>query len=202
LPGSKEERDMGRILSLTRKLNPYVRLPAQEEEKYEAEEVEKENPAARKTNARGAGKTGELKTQIAAGRNSKSAESGEEISRPRYCLDWKEVSEAEKKAESLARTSCATRSGDEGPMGCKESRRGHYDNVLGSQFADTANSTIGQQSRRHVRTVSGISIDIGKAPESSRHIVPSPLEPSLSVNFLVGATEARANHGCFSSQSF
>jgi hypothetical protein len=138
-------------------------------DKYEAEEVEKENPATRNTNARGAGKTGELETQIAAGRNRKSAESGQEISRPRHCLGWKAVSEAKKKAESLARTSCATRSGDEGPMGCKEIRRGHYDNVVGSQFSDAANPTTGQQSRRHVIIVSGISI--GTAGSQNRRVL-------------------------------
>jgi hypothetical protein len=130
-------------------------------DKYETEEVEKENPATRNTNARGAGKTGEFETQIAAGGNSKSAESGQEISRPRYCLGWKAVSEVKKKAESFARTSCATRSGHEGPMGCKEILRGHYDNIVGSQFSDAATSTIRQQSRRHVIIVSGKSIGTG-----------------------------------------
>jgi hypothetical protein len=121
---AKEGRDMSQILSLTR--NPIFTFAArrQEEDKHEAEEVEKENPATRKTLARGARETGRIKTQTAAGRIGKSVESGKEIGCSSYCLSREEVSEeAEKKAESFTGTSCATLSGYEGPMGGKKSGR-------------------------------------------------------------------------------
>ena len=64
---AKEGRDMGEILSLTR--NPIFTFAVrrQEEDKHEAEEVEKENPATGKTLATGAREAGQLETQTAAG---------------------------------------------------------------------------------------------------------------------------------------
>ena len=121
---------MGEILSLTR--NPIFTFAVrrQEEDKHEAEEVEKENPATRKTLATGAREAGQLETQ----RIGKSVEGCEEIGCSSYCISRKEVSgannsrrkgergqEAEKKAESLARTSCATFSDNESPMGGEKS---------------------------------------------------------------------------------
>ena len=124
---------MGETLSLTR--NPIFTFAVrrQEEDKHEAEEVEKENPATGKTLARGARKAGHLETQTAAGRIFKSIEGCEEIGCSSYCVSRKEVSganwrrkgergqEAEKKAESLTRTSCATFIDNESPMGGEKS---------------------------------------------------------------------------------
>ena len=110
---------MGEILSLTR--NPIftfaVRRP--EEDNYETEEVEKENPATGKTLARGAREAGQLETQTAAGRIGKSIEGCEEVGCSSYRV--RRGQEAEEKAESLTRTSRATLSGYEGPMGGEKS---------------------------------------------------------------------------------
>jgi hypothetical protein len=122
---------MGEILSLTR--NPIFTFAVrrQEEDKHEAEEVEKENPAIGKTLAGGAREAGQLETQTAAGRIGKSIEGCEEIGCSSYCVRRKEVNnlwektergqEAEKKVESLTRTSCATFSDNESPMGGEKS---------------------------------------------------------------------------------
>ena len=112
---AKEGRDMGEILSLTR--NPIFTFAVrrQEENKHEAEEVEKENPATRKTLARGAREAGRLETQ----RIGKSIEGCKEIGCSSYCV--RRDQEAEEKAESLTRTSSATFGDNEGPMGGEKS---------------------------------------------------------------------------------
>ena len=116
---AKEGRDMGEILSLTR--NPIFTFAVrrQEEDKHEAEEVEKENPATGKTLARGAREAGRLETQTAAGTIGKSIEGCKEIGYSSYCVSRDQ--EAEKKAESLTRTSCATFGDNEGSMGGEKS---------------------------------------------------------------------------------
>ena len=88
---AKEERDMGEILTLTR--NPIFTFAVrrQEEDKHEAKEVEKENPATGKTLARGAREAGQPETQTAAGRIGKSIEGCEEIGCSSYCVSRKEV---------------------------------------------------------------------------------------------------------------
>jgi hypothetical protein len=106
-----------------------IRVWHDKENNYEAEEVKEEDPATRETSARRLRKTGRVKTQTAAGGVGKSVKSSEKIGRPRYCVSRKEVSganngreETQEKAESFTGTSCATRSGDESQVGCKESR--------------------------------------------------------------------------------
>lgn len=116
---AKEGRDMGEILSLTRNPIFTFAIRRQEEDKHEAEEVEKENPAAGKTLARGATETGRIKTQTAAGRIGKSIEGCKEIGCSSYCV--RRDQKAEKEAESLTGTSCATFGDNEGPMGGEKS---------------------------------------------------------------------------------
>src|SRR5437764_3354955 len=88
---AKEERNIGEILTLTR--NPIFTFAVrrQEEDKHEAEEVEKENPATGKTLATGTSEAGQLETQTAAGRIGKSVEGCEEIGCSSYCISRKEV---------------------------------------------------------------------------------------------------------------
>jgi hypothetical protein len=123
-------RDIGRILSLTR-TPPLIVVRRKEENNYEAEEVKEKDPATRETSARRLREIDRVKTQTAAGGDSKGVESRQKIGCPRYCIKRKEVSgvnarreETQEETKSFTGAPCATRSRDESPMGCKESCRG------------------------------------------------------------------------------
>jgi hypothetical protein len=102
-----------------------------EENNYEAEEVKEKDSATRETSARGLREIDRVKTQTAAGRDSKSLESCEKIGCPRHCVGWKEVSgtnsgseQTQKETESFTGASCSTLGRHESEVGCKESCRG------------------------------------------------------------------------------